>query len=149
MKELTGHAERATPASPERCLSLLEAVDGYPNWYPEVVKSVAVLERNDQGRATKAQTKLHVQHGPITRDFDLTMDVEVDPGGVVKLRRIPHHGGDGEKFDVTWRVSGAGPTQIRLDLAANLNVPRFLPLGDVGESMAAGFVNAATRALTP
>ena len=148
MKELTGHAERTTPASHERCMALLEAVDGYPNWYPEVVKSVEVLERNDQGRPTKAQTKLHVQHGPITRDFDLTMDVQVDPAGVVRLSRIPHHRSDGEKFDVTWRVSGAGPSQIRLDLAADLNVPRFLPVGDVGESMAAGFVNAATRALT-
>ena len=48
---------------------------------------------------------------------------------------------------MNWRVSGAGPTQIRLDLAANLDVPRFLPLGDVGDSMAAGFVSAATRAL--
>jgi ribosome-associated toxin RatA of RatAB toxin-antitoxin module len=148
VKELTGHAERTTPASHERCMALLEAVDEYPNWYPEVVKSVEVLERNDQGRPTKAQTKLHVQHGPITRDFDLTMDVQVDPAGVVRLSRIPHHGSDGEKFDVTWRVSGAGPSQIRLDLAADLNVPRFLPLGDVGESTAAGFVNAATRALT-
>jgi Polyketide cyclase / dehydrase and lipid transport len=148
VKELTGHAERTTPASPDQCMSLLEALDGYPNWYPEVVKSVEVLERDAQGRPTKAQTGLHVQHGPLTRDFNLLMDVQVDPAGMVKLSRIPHHGGDGEKFDVAWHVSGAGLTQIRLDLAANLNVPRFLPLGDVGKSMAAGFVNAATRALT-
>ena len=45
---------------------------------------------------------------------------------------------------MNWRVSGAGPSQIRLDLAANLDVPRFLPLGGVGDSMAAGFVSAAT-----
>jgi Polyketide cyclase / dehydrase and lipid transport len=129
-------------------MTLLEAVDQYPSWHPTVVKSVDVLERNEQGRATKARAKLHVQHGPLTRDFDLTMDVQVDPAGTVKLSRIPHHGADDEKFDVIWRVSGDGPTQIRLDLAANLNVPRFLPLGDVGESLAAGFVNAATTALT-
>jgi hypothetical protein len=75
------------------------------------------------------------------------MDVQVDPAGTVKLSRIPHRGGDGEKFDVIWRVTGAGPSQIRLDLAAGLNVPRFLPLGDVGESLASGFVNAAVTAL--
>ena len=149
MKELTGHAQRTTPASHERCLSLLEAVDGYPSWYPEVVKSVEVLERNDHRRPTKAQTKLHVQHGPIVKDFDLLMDVQVDPTGMVKLSRIPHHGADAEKFDVIWRLTGAGPIQIRLDLAANLSVPRFVPLGDVGNSIAAGFVEAATRALTP
>jgi Polyketide cyclase / dehydrase and lipid transport len=147
VKELTGHAETSTPASHERCMSLLEAVDQYPTWHPTVVKSVEVLERNEQGRATKAQTKLHVRHGPITRDFDLTMDVQVDPAGVVKLSRIPHHGADGEKFDVIWSVSGDGPSQIGLDLAADLNVPRFLPLGDVGDSIALGFVNAAATAL--
>ncbi len=148
MKELTGHAERTTPASQQQCLSLLAAVDRYPSWHPDVVKSVDVLERDDQGQPTQARTKLHVERGPIVRDFDLLMEVQVDPAGVVKLSRIPHHGGDGEKFDVIWRLRGAGPTQIRLDLAANLNVPRFLPLGDVGDSIASGFVNAATTALS-
>jgi hypothetical protein len=107
-----------------------------------------VLERDDQGRPTKAHTKLHVQHGPITRDFDLTMAVEVDPAGTVKLSRIPHHGSDGEKFEVAWRVSGASPTRIAVDLAANLDVPRFLPLGGIGDSIAQGFVSAATRELS-
>lgn len=129
-------------------MSLLTSVDRYPNWYPDVVKEVEVLERDDQGRPTKAHTKLHVQHGPITRDFDLTMAVEVDPAGTVKLSRIPHHGSDGEKFEVAWRVSGASPTRIAVDLAANLDVPRFLPLGGIGDSIAQGFVSAATRQLS-
>jgi hypothetical protein len=128
-------------------MSLLEAVDQYPSWHPDVVKSVEVLERNDQGRPAKARAKLHVERGPLTRDFDLLMNVQVDPAGMVKLSRIPHGGADAERFDVIWRLRGAGPTQIRLDLAASLSVPRFLPLGDVGESMAAGFVNAAIRQL--
>ncbi len=147
MKELTGHAEGTTAASPDACLSLLAAVDRYPNWYPEVVKEVEVLERDDQGRPTKAHTKLRVQHGPITRDFDLTMEVKRDPPGAVRLSRIPHHGSDGEKFDVNWFVAGGQSTSIRLDLAANLDVPRFLPLGGIGEAMAAGFVSAATKEL--
>ena len=57
-------------------MALLAAVDRYPSWHPDVVKDVEVLERDDQGRPTKARTKLHVQHGPITRDFDLTMEVK-------------------------------------------------------------------------
>lgn len=148
MKELTGHAEGTTPASPDACVSLFTNVDRYPSWYPEVVKEVEVLERDDQGRPTKAHTKLHVQHGPITRDFDLTMAVEADPAGTVKLSRIPHHGSDGEKFEVTWRLSGGSPTRIAVDLAANLDVPRFLPLGGIGDSIAQGFVSAATRELS-
>jgi Polyketide cyclase / dehydrase and lipid transport len=148
MKELTGSATGSTNASSEDCVALLAAVDRYPSWHPDVVKEVEVLERDGQGQPSRARTKLHVQHGPITRDFDLTMEVQVDPpAGTVSLSRIPHHGRDGEKFDVTWRVSGAGRTQIRLDLAANLDVPRFVPLGGVGDSMAQGFVNAATKEL--
>ena len=147
MKELTGTASATTPSSFDESMALLVAVDRYPSWHSAVVKEVDALERDDQGQPTKARTKLHVQHGPITRDFDLTMAVEVDPAGTVKLSRIPHHGSDGEKFEVTWRLSGSGPTQIRLDLAANLDVPRFLPVGGVGDSIADGFVSAATREL--
>jgi ribosome-associated toxin RatA of RatAB toxin-antitoxin module len=147
MKELTGRASATTVAAPAQCLALLTAVDRYPDWYPEVVKSAEVLERDDQGRPSKVRSKLHVERGPITRDFDLTMEVKLYPPGAVRLSRVPHNGGDGERFEVNWFVRETQPTEIMLDLAANLDVPRFLPLGGVGDSMAAGFVSAATRAL--
>ncbi len=147
MKALTGHADGTTPASREQCLSLLEAVEEYPSWHSDVIRWVGVLERADGGQPTKVQAKLHVERGPLRHSFDLTMAVQIERPEIVKLSRIPHHGGDGEKFDVIWRLSGDGPTRIHLDLAADLHVPRFLPLGDAGDSMAAGFVNAATRRL--
>lgn len=138
-----------TPASQGQCLSLLEAVDRYPSWHPTVVREAEVLERDGQGHPTKVRAKLHVERGPLTKDFDLTMAASVDPAGVVKMTRISHGPSDRERFDVTWRVGhgeGAG-SQIRLDLAANLSVPGFLPLGGVGDSLAGGFVDAAVRAL--
>jgi ribosome-associated toxin RatA of RatAB toxin-antitoxin module len=148
VKELTGTASETTPTSPEACLALLAAVDRYPDWYPEVVKSVEVLARDISDQPTMARTKLHVEYGPITRDFDLTMSVVVDPEkGQVELHRIPHEPSDGEKFEVNWTVVAGAPTRISVDLAANLDVPRFLPLGAIGDAMAAGFVNAATKAL--
>jgi hypothetical protein len=48
---------------------------------------------------------------------------------------------------VTWHVDAPAHAQIRLDLHANLSVPRFLPLGGIGDAVADGFVNAAARAL--
>jgi hypothetical protein len=147
MKELTGSAVATTAAISEACLSLLEAVDRYPSWHPEVVKEAEVLERDAQGHPTKARAKLHVERGPLTRDFDLVLAVSIDPSGTVKLSRIPHEPTDKEKFDVIWRVEGGPTTRIRLELAANLDVPRFIPLGGVGDSMAEGLVNAAARAL--
>jgi Polyketide cyclase / dehydrase and lipid transport len=147
MKELTGTGTSTTDATPEQCMTLLEAIDGYPTWYPEVVKQAEVLERDGQGRPTKAHCVLHVERGPMTRDFNLTMAVTVDPAGTVKLSRIPHQSGDEERFDVAWRVDGGDSTRIQLDLLADLNVPRFIPLGGVGDDIAQGMVNAATRAL--
>ena len=154
MKELTGTASATTRASSEACVALLAAVDRYPDWYPEVVKSVEVLERDDRGQPTRARTRLHVQYGPVNRDFDLTLAVVVDPQeGTVRLSRTRNEPADGEKFKVNWlvrpaRALQAQTTEIRLDLATNLDVPRFLPVGGIGDSMAKDFVSAATRALT-
>jgi hypothetical protein len=148
MKELTGNAVAATGASREQALALLEDIDRYSTWYPAVIKQAEVLKRDAQGHPTKARCNLHVEHGPLKRDFNLVMAVTVDPAGMVKLSRIPHQPTDPERFDVTWRVAGGNPkTQIRLDLAANLNVPRLVPLGGVGDSFALGMVSAATRTL--
>jgi Polyketide cyclase / dehydrase and lipid transport len=149
MKELTGSASGTTPASPQECLALLQAIDRYPSWTPEVVKQAEVLERDGSGRPTRARTRLHVERGPLTRDFDLLFDVKVDPGGTVALNRIPHEASDKERFDVTWKVGGGQSTRIELQLAANLDVPRFIPLGGVGDAMAADLLSAATRALAP
>jgi ribosome-associated toxin RatA of RatAB toxin-antitoxin module len=148
MKELTGNAAGTTGAPPERAFALLEDIDRYPTWYPEVIKEAEVLERDAQGHPTKAHCKLHVERGPMTRDFNLTMSVTVEPGRTVALKRIPHDSADQERFEVTWTVADGNPsTSIQLNLLADLNVPRFLPLGDVGDGLAQGFVSAATREL--
>ncbi|MGN6872688.1 MAG: hypothetical protein ACTHMY_30230 [Solirubrobacteraceae bacterium] len=147
MKELTGNASATTAASPAECLALLEAIDAYPSWAGDVVKEAEVLERDGAGHPTRARAKLHVERGPLTRDFDLTLDVKVDLGGTVTLSRIPHQSSDKERFDVIWKVGSAQSQRIELQLGANLDVPRLVPLGGVGDSMAADLVNAATRAL--
>jgi Polyketide cyclase / dehydrase and lipid transport len=148
MKELTGSASASTGAAREQALALLEDIDRYPSWHPDVVKEAEVLQRDAQGHPTQARCKLHVEHGPLKRDFNLLMGVAVDPSGTIKLTRLPHESSDSERFDVTWRVDGENPsTRIALELAANLNVPRLVPLGGVGDGLAQGLVNAATREL--
>jgi ribosome-associated toxin RatA of RatAB toxin-antitoxin module len=143
MKELRGAAATVVPAPLAQCLALVEAVDEYPLWYPEVVRSVEVLERDASGLPSRAQTKLHLSAGPVTKDFDLLMAVTVEPPGTVKLTKV-----DGSaKFDVVWRLNAGESTRIELELDANLDVPRFLPLGDIGNSVAQGFVSAASAEL--
>jgi hypothetical protein len=128
-------------------MALLEAIDRYPTWHPDVVKEAEVLERDAGGHPTRARTKLHVERGQVSRDFNLVMSVTVDPSGTIRLSRIPHAPTDKERFDVTWRVEGGHSSRIELDLAANLDVPRLVPVGGVGDSIAQGMVSAATRAL--
>jgi Polyketide cyclase / dehydrase and lipid transport len=147
MKELTGSASATTSASPAECMALLEAIDGYPTWAPGVVTQAEVLERDGAGHPTRARAKLHVERGPLTRDFDLQFAVKVDPAGTVALNRIPHDGSDNERFDVTWHVACGQGTRVALELVATLHVPRFIPLGGVGDSLAESLVSDAMRAL--
>jgi ribosome-associated toxin RatA of RatAB toxin-antitoxin module len=147
VKELSGDASAAVSASPDQCLALLAAVDRYPSWYPDVVRAVEVLERDRSGRPSRVRAKLHLAQGPLSKDFDLLMAVTVQPPSTVKLSRVRIDASDQEQFDVIWHVDAPAHAQIRLELRANLSVPRFLPLGGIGDGVADGFVRAAARAL--
>jgi ribosome-associated toxin RatA of RatAB toxin-antitoxin module len=148
VKELTGAATQVVPAPIDECFGLLEAVDRYPVWHPEVVRGVEVLERSSDGRPTRARTTLHVARGPLMHDFHLTMDVVADPPGSIALTRLGHEPADRELFEVRWRLSAENAgTRMALALQASLSVPRFLPLGGIGDELARGFVVAAASAL--
>jgi hypothetical protein len=148
VKELHGSATESTPAPLETCLRFLQAVDAYPSWYPEVVREVSVIERDEQGLPARARATLHVARGPLVRDFHLVLAVRTQPPATVRLTRLANEPSDQEEFEITWRLrEGGRRTRLDLDLAANLSVPRLLPLGGIGDAMAQGFVEAATRAL--
>jgi len=149
MKELRGVASAEVPAPLEECFALLVAIDGYPAWYPEVVTAAQILKTGEDGLATRAQATLHVAHGPLTRDFELLLAVSAHRPSEVKLSRVARPGAE-ERFDVTWRLQEHGSsTRIEVELEAVLDVPRLIPLGNVGEAFAEGFVGAAGRRLAP
>jgi hypothetical protein len=147
MKELNGSAYSAVDATPEECIALLEAIGGYPDWHPDVVQEVEVLASND-GHPTRVRCKLHVARGPLVKDFNLVMSVATDGRRQVKLTKVQDAHSGPEQFEVTWLVEDTGPTLIRLDLSASLDVPRFLPVGGVGDGLAEGFVGAAVKELS-
>jgi hypothetical protein len=132
----------------ETCLALLAAVDRYPIWHPTVVQAVDVLDRDVDGKPIKARTRLHVSRGAIVKDFNLVMAITVERPSTVKLTRVASGGSD-QRFDVTWRLSDGLDygTRIELNLLAQLNVPRFVPLGGIGDTLASGFVAAASETL--
>ena len=130
----------------ERCLGLLAAIDAYPDWHPDGVREVEALERDASGQLTTVRALLHVEVAGFDRDFNLTMSVEVDPKRRVALRKVKADSSD-PPFDVTWRVSEDDATLIELELETALPVPRLVPLGGVGDSIARSFVSAASEAL--
>ena len=150
MKRLHGDATATVDATTEDCLSVLAAVDQYPVWYPDVVRDAEVLATGQDGLPTRAQVTLHVSRGPLQKDFKLLMEVCVAPPNKVMLARIPHDASDEEAFEVTWEIEEPGESRrIRLAVDASLAGPRFLPLGTIGDDLAAGFVSAVARALQP
>jgi ribosome-associated toxin RatA of RatAB toxin-antitoxin module len=147
VKEVVGAASAAVSAPIEDCFALLMAVDRYPSWYPEAVREVEVVQRGADGDPAMVRARLHASIGPVAREFHLLLVVEASRPQTVRLRRVPHDPSDRERFEVTWRLEQAAGTRIRVQLAANLSVPRLLPVGGIGDAMANGFVSAAARAV--
>ena len=144
MKEFQGSAEGRLTATPQEAISLLAAVDRYPDWYPTVIREVDVLQRGPDGHPTRARTKVHLAAGPLAHDFQFEVLVSVEDTRRVTLTRVADQGSEHNRLEVQWDVS---PGQLQVDLQAALDVPRFLPLGGIGNSVAQGFIEAATRAL--
>src|SRR5689334_3289962 len=94
MKRLDGSAAVEVGSSPAECVTLLAAVQGYPAWYPEVVRRVEVVESDRAGQATRARATLHVAHGPLVRDFNLLLAIATKPAGTITLARVPHDPAD-------------------------------------------------------
>jgi hypothetical protein len=145
VKQLHARAAVAVFAPVGPCVALLTDVEGYPRWYPDGISSVVVLERAGDGAARRVAARVRLAQGPMQREWDLTMRVERPAAQRVRLQREPEGPGDRERFGVTWIITDG---QIELELDAHLDVPRFLPVGRVGDALARGFVDAASRALS-
>ncbi len=143
LKELSGNASIALSVSPQRMLELLRAVDAYPAWFGERIREVTVVEHGADGLPSVVRATLRVEVGPFAQDVHAMLRVSSDQRGVT-LTRVQHEPDDPEELVVSWAVA---PSSLSVELSARLDVPRLLPLGGVGESIARDFVQAAARAV--
>ena len=146
MREFRGEAAEVVGAPVEDCLALLAAVDRYPDWCPEGVRGVEVLDRGAGGQPSRVRMRMHVVRGPVDREFDLFLAIVVEPPGTVRLTRVTDHPTE-QEFSATWLLTPAGSTRISLRLEAKLRVPSYIPAAGVGDAIANAFVSAARRAL--
>jgi hypothetical protein len=147
MKHLHGEAEASVEVPIGDCLKFLAALDAYPSWYPDVVRQVEVLETGKGGLPVRAETKLHLSWGPVSRDLELLLAVQVERPGLVQLSHVPRGPSSGASFDATWRLENRAGTHLELELDATMPVPGLVPLGGVGDAFAEGFMEAAVRGL--
>ncbi|MGZ4174120.1 MAG: hypothetical protein ACXVQR_06550, partial [Solirubrobacteraceae bacterium] len=114
MKRLSGTADAAVRASPAECMALLVAVERYPDWYPEVVRKVTVLARDEGEFPSKVEARLHVARGPLSKDVELMLAVSSAEPLVVRLTRLPYDPADQEQFELVGRIAASGETRIAL-----------------------------------
>ena len=147
MKDLAASASGRTAASIEACYALLSDFESYPDWFPEGVRSIEVLERDPAGWPSRLRTTLHTSSGPVQRDFDMQMTVRLRPPEEVELTRAPNENGDREDMVVSWRLTSGPQTLVAVNLRARLDLPGFLPVGGLAQGMADRFLQAALRRL--
>jgi ribosome-associated toxin RatA of RatAB toxin-antitoxin module len=145
-REFHGEAAEVVAAPQEVCLALVAAVDRYPEWCPEVIREVDVLDRGADGQPTRVLMAMHVARGGLVREFNLFLAIVVEPPGSVKLTRVTDHPTN-QEFDATWTLRPAAGTRIALDLDARLRVPWYIRAGGIGDAIAQAFVTAASRRL--
>ncbi len=147
MKDFQGSSEATVVASVEDCVALVSDLPGYARWYGSVVRSVNVLERDGEGRATSARTRVKVPNMPLG-ELAMTLVLADVEGGAVTLQREAHGPDDHERFRIRWVAASApGGSRLELRLDASLSVPRLLPTSGLGDAMARGFIHAAASAL--
>jgi hypothetical protein len=149
MKSISGRAEGACRASVPAVAELLRAVDRYSEWHPEGVRRIVVLERDGAGDPVILEVTLRAAIGPIARDVELRLEVSAAQANRVTLTRLPNEPEDPERFVATWHLDRAGTaeTTIRLELEADLDLPRLAPVGELANNLARAFVAAAITAI--
>jgi len=145
-REFHGEAAEVVAAPREVCLALVAAVDRYPDWCPDVIREVDVLDRRDDGQPTSVLVAIHVARGGLVREFNLFLAIFVEPPGCVKLTRVTDHPTN-QEFDATWTLRPAARTRVALELDAKLRVPWYIRAGGIGDAIAQAFVSAASRRL--
>jgi ribosome-associated toxin RatA of RatAB toxin-antitoxin module len=141
-----GEAAQVVAAPLEECFALLAAVGRYPDWCPDIVRDVDVLDRSSDGQPSQVRMRMHIARGAFMREFDLFLAIVVEPPRVVTLTRVTDHPTN-QEFTATWLLRPVGSTRLALRLDATLRVPLYVPAGGVGDAVAEGFIAAACRAL--
>jgi ribosome-associated toxin RatA of RatAB toxin-antitoxin module len=145
VREISATATGVAQASIDTVFSQLRDVERYPDWYPAGAKSVEVLERDAAGLPVAVDAVLAAVAGPLRKSFDVRLAVESETPTRVALVRVADDRGDHEALTISWSLRELAPqqTEVTVGMIAHLDVPPFLPVGQVAQEAAGGFLAAA------
>ncbi len=72
-REFHGEATEVAAASAEKCFALVATVDRYPDWCPQILREVEVLDRGDGGQPSRMRVRMRVARGAISSGFELCL----------------------------------------------------------------------------
>ena len=103
-----------------------------------------MLERDADGAAVRVDAVLAAVAGPLRKNFDVRLDVESEAPTRVALVRVADDRGDHEALTISWSLRELAPqqTEVTVEMIAHLDVPPFLPVGQVAQEAAGGFLAA-------
>jgi ribosome-associated toxin RatA of RatAB toxin-antitoxin module len=135
VREIKATATGVAEAPVDAVFSQLRDVERYPEWYPAGAKSVDVLERGADGLPLSVSAVLAAVAGPLRKNFDVRLAVETETPTRVALVRIADDRGDHEALTISWSLRELGPqrTEVTVEMVAHLDVPPFLPVGQVAQ----------------
>ena len=146
MREFHAEAAEVVAAPLQDCFALLAAVDHYPEWCPDVIRAVEVLERGGGGQPNRVRMTIRVARAALVREFDLVLAIVVEPPRAVTLTRVTDHPTN-QELNAAWQLSPTNSTRVALQLEAKLRLPWYIRADGIADAIAEGFVTAACRAL--
>jgi ribosome-associated toxin RatA of RatAB toxin-antitoxin module len=125
-------------ASPQRCYDALTDFEHVPQWQG-AVRSIEVLERDDQGRGTVVQYEVDAK---VKRVRYKLRQVHEPPSRLGS----EYLGGDFRDFSGEWRFEPAGQGHTHVELDLRIDPGRFVP-GPVRGAIADAVMKRALRDL--
>ena len=125
-------------APPERCYALMTNYERIPSWQG-AVKSIDVLERDEQGRGTVVQFEIDAKVKKVRYRL---RQVHEPPGRLGS----EYLGGDFRDFSGEWRFQAAGEGRAHVELDLAIDPGRFVP-GPVRGAIADAVMKRALRDL--
>jgi carbon monoxide dehydrogenase subunit G len=147
MSQFGGEGSIEIDADIARCFELAAAAERYPEWHP-VIETLAVLDRDSEGRPSRARAVVDASVSTVTVEVEFTYE----PPTVVELRRTS---GDLKEMWTRFELTDLG-ARTRLDYSTGLDPGRMLSMmarGPVIEKVRRKLVEDAIegfkRALAP